>query len=43
MAKFPGDEKLQNEFNQWAEQGRGEEMEKHHISIAEQTIAPILS
>jgi ubiquinone/menaquinone biosynthesis C-methylase UbiE len=39
MAKFPGDEKLQNEFNQWAEQGRGEEMEKHHISIAEQTIA----
>ena len=39
MAKFAGDEKLQNEFNQWAEQGRGEEMEKHHISIAEQTIA----
>jgi arsenite methyltransferase len=39
MAKFPGDEQLKNEFNQWAEQGRGEEMEKHHISIAEQTIA----
>jgi arsenite methyltransferase len=39
MAQHAGDEKLKNEFNQWAEQGRGEEMEKHHISIAEQTIA----
>jgi len=30
-------EDLRNEFNQWAAQGRGEEMERHHISIAEQT------
>jgi ubiquinone/menaquinone biosynthesis C-methylase UbiE len=30
-------EVLRTEFNQWAEQGRGEEMERHHISIAEQT------
>lgn len=29
---------LRSEFNQWAEAGRGEEMEKHHISITEQTI-----
>lgn len=36
-AKSP-DERLQEEFNRWAEKGRGEEMEKHHISIAEQTI-----
>lgn len=32
-------EKLRSEFNDWAEQGRGEEMEAHHISIAQQTIA----
>ena len=32
------DEKLRQEFNEWAEAGRGEEMEAHHISIAEQTI-----
>lgn len=32
------DERLQNEFNRWAEQGRGAEMEQHHRSIAEQTI-----
>jgi ubiquinone/menaquinone biosynthesis C-methylase UbiE len=32
-------EKLRTEFNQWAAQGRGEEMESHHISIAAQTIA----
>jgi ubiquinone/menaquinone biosynthesis C-methylase UbiE len=36
-AKSP-DRRLQEEFNRWAEEGRGEEMEKHHISIAEQTI-----
>src|SRR3954467_4144275 len=35
----PGDEKLRQEFNKWASDGRGEEMESHHISIAEQTIA----
>jgi ubiquinone/menaquinone biosynthesis C-methylase UbiE len=34
-----GDDKLRQEFNQWASDGRGEEMESHHISIAEQTIA----
>ena len=33
------DERLRREFNQWAEQGRGEEMENHHISITEQTLA----
>jgi ubiquinone/menaquinone biosynthesis C-methylase UbiE len=33
-----GDEKLRQEFNEWASAGRGEEMESHHISIAEQTI-----
>jgi ubiquinone/menaquinone biosynthesis C-methylase UbiE len=38
MADKSADERLQDEFNCWAEQGRGEEMERHHISIAEQTI-----
>jgi len=33
------DENLRREFNQWAEQGRGEEMENHHISITGQTLA----
>ena len=33
------DERLRQEFNQWAEQGKGEEMEAHHISITEQTLA----
>ena len=32
------DEQLRNEFNQWAEQGRGEEMERHHLDITEKTI-----
>jgi ubiquinone/menaquinone biosynthesis C-methylase UbiE len=32
-------ERLRTEFNEWASQGRGEEMENHHISIAEQTLA----
>src|SRR5271169_2124644 len=32
------DERLRNEFNQWAEQGKGEEMEAHHISITAQTL-----
>jgi ubiquinone/menaquinone biosynthesis C-methylase UbiE len=31
-------EKLKTEFNEWAVQGRGEEMEGHHISIATQTM-----
>jgi len=33
------DERLRQEFNEWAEQGKGEEMEHHHISITEQTLA----
>ena len=32
------DEILQQEFNRWAEEGRGEEMEKHHLNITEQTL-----
>ena len=32
------DERLKNEFNQWAEAGRGEEMEQHHLSITEQSL-----
>ena len=35
------DERLRQEFNQWAEQGRREEMENHHISITQQRpVAP---
>jgi arsenite methyltransferase len=37
--KMAADERLRDEFNQWAEQGKGEEMEAHHISITEQTLA----
>jgi ubiquinone/menaquinone biosynthesis C-methylase UbiE len=33
------DEQMRREFNQWAEAGRGEEMEHHHISITQQTVA----
>src|SRR5271167_1867483 len=33
------DERLRDEFNDWAEQGKGEEMEAHHISMTEQTLA----
>jgi ubiquinone/menaquinone biosynthesis C-methylase UbiE len=33
------DEQMRREFNQWAETGRGEEMEHHHISITQQTLA----
>jgi ubiquinone/menaquinone biosynthesis C-methylase UbiE len=33
------DEKLQQEFNQWAAAGRGDEMEDHHSDITEQTLA----
>src|ERR1700694_2247257 len=32
------DRQLREEFNQWAADGRGEEMEEHHLSIARQTI-----
>jgi ubiquinone/menaquinone biosynthesis C-methylase UbiE len=33
------DERMRREFNQWAEAGKGEEMEQHHISITQQTLA----
>ncbi len=32
------DQQLREEFNQWAADGRGDEMEEHHGSIATQTI-----
>jgi len=32
------DERLQNEFNRWAEEGEGEKMERHHFDITEKTI-----
>ena len=33
------DERMRREFNEWAEAGKGEEMEQHHISITQQTLA----
>src|SRR3954447_5715645 len=33
------DRKLQQEFNQWAAAGRGDEMEDHHSDITGQTLA----
>jgi len=33
------DEQMRREFNEWAEAGKGEEMEHHHINITEQTLA----
>lgn len=38
MTRRDADEILRQEFNEWAAAGKGEEMERHHISIAEQTI-----
>jgi len=32
------DELLRDEFNRWAEAGKGEEMERHHLDITEKTI-----
>jgi ubiquinone/menaquinone biosynthesis C-methylase UbiE len=32
------DERLQKEFNQWAEAGEGEKMERHHLDITEKAI-----
>src|SRR5579862_4605687 len=32
------DQILREEFNRWAEAGRGEEMERHHLNITEKTI-----
>src|SRR5258707_8959940 len=33
------DQKLQQEFNQWAAAGRGDEMEDHHSNIMDQTLS----
>lgn len=33
------DQKLQQEFNEWAAAGRGDEMEDHHSDITDQTLA----
>src|SRR5581483_6224674 len=33
------DDHMRREFNEWAAAGRGEEMEHHHISITQQTLA----
>jgi len=38
-AQTTADKKLQQEFNQWAAAGRGDEMEHHHSDITEQTLA----
>jgi len=35
----PADKNLQQEFNQWAAAGRGDEMESHHSDITNQTLA----
>src|SRR5947208_2225054 len=32
------DDRLREEFNQWAKQGKGEEMEQHHLNITEKTL-----
>src|SRR5277367_6330639 len=32
------DEKLQLEFNRWADEGEGEKMERHHLDITEKTM-----
>ena len=37
--KFPSpDERLQQEFNRWAERGEGPKMENHHLDITEKTM-----
>ncbi|HVP50351.1 MAG TPA: methyltransferase domain-containing protein, partial [Candidatus Bathyarchaeia archaeon] len=38
-SKMTAEEQVRDEFNQWASEGKGEEMEAHHISITEQTLA----
>jgi ubiquinone/menaquinone biosynthesis C-methylase UbiE len=35
----PADQKLQQEFNEWAAAGRGDAMEDHHSDITDQTLA----
>jgi len=37
--KLTAEARVRDEFNQWAAEGRGEEMEAHHISITKQTLA----
>src|SRR6266571_2065145 len=32
------DDRLQQEFNRWAEQGEGPKMERHHLDITEKTM-----
>ena len=32
------EQQLRDEFNRWAQTGRGAEMEKHHLGITEKTI-----
>ena len=39
MAEENATEQLRDEFNRWAEAGRGEEMEEHHLPIVEPTLA----
>src|SRR5258708_34498346 len=37
-AALTSDEKLQLEFNRWAEAGEGEKMEQHHLNITLKTL-----
>jgi ubiquinone/menaquinone biosynthesis C-methylase UbiE len=39
VIRTEADQKLQQEFNQWAAAGRGDEMENHHSDITDQTLA----
>ena len=39
LSSSSADHKLQQEFNQWAAAGRGDEMEDHHSNITDQTLA----
>ncbi len=39
LIQSAADKKIQQEFNQWAQAGRGDEMEDHHSDITDQTIA----
>src|SRR5215813_12745842 len=39
VSQNEADKKLQQEFNQWAQSGRGDEMEEHHSDITDQTLA----
>src|SRR6266498_2364368 len=34
----PPDDRLQQEFNRWAERGEGPKMESHHLDITEKTL-----